>query len=588
MGGAKIQGCEAGGLGRYVSQVEGTLADLTQRDAVARVWAKDPSLWKSDPDHQKIIRNSLGWLTVASTVRQHASGLARFAVEVGQAGFRHVLLLGMGGSSLCPDVLRQTFGEAARFPRLGVLDTTDPASVQAIERSLDLPHTLFIVASKSGTTPEITAFYQYFFERVRTLGRERAGDQFVAITDAGTALERTGAEATFRHVFLNPPDIGGRYSALSFFGMVPATLMGVDVLRLLDRADRMAQACRPGVPPKENPGLCLGAILGALAKAGRDKLTFVCSPEIASFGYWVEQLVAESTGKDGTGILPVEGEVLGEPGVYGDDRVFVFLRLHDSRDRELDDKVNALRQAGNPVVTIGLEDLYDLGAEFFRWEFATAVAGAVMGVNPFDQPNVQESKDNTKRLLAEFKANGRLPEGEPIFSDGPIRLYGDAASAAALTDAKNMTDVLRAHLARIRPRDYVALTAYLQSTPAITEALGAIRLHVRDHFKVATTVGYGPRFLHSTGQLHKGGGDNGIFLQFTADDPVDLLIPGEPHSFGVMKAAQALGDLQSLQSRKRRALRVHISGSIEAGLRRVLEAVKETRQNRRDTDSGSR
>ncbi len=560
-----------GGLGRYLPQVEATLADLTQRDAVARIWAKDPSLWKSDPDHQKIIRNSLGWLTVATTVRQHASGLARFAVEVGQAGFRHVLLLGMGGSSLCPDVLRLTFGEIAGSPRLAVLDTTDPASVHAFEQSLDLPHTLIIVASKSGTTPEITAFSRYFFDRVRTLKGERAGDQFVAITDAGTALERTGAEAAFRHVFLNPPDIGGRYSALSFFGMVPATLMGVDVLRLLDRADRTAQACRPGVPPTENPGLRLGAILGALARAGRDKLTFVCSPEIASFGYWVEQLVAESTGKDGTGILPVEGEALGDPGVYGEDRAFVSLRLHGSKGRELDGKLNALQQAGQPVVTIDLQDLYDLGAEFFRWEFATAVAGAVIGVNPFDQPNVQESKDNTKRLLAEFKGNGHLPEDEPIFSDGPIRVYGDAA----LTDAKNMTDVLRKHLARIRPKDYVALTAYLESTSGIAETLGAIRLLIRDRLKVATTLGYGPRFLHSTGQLHKGGADNGVFLQFTTDDPVDLLIPGEPHSFGVMKAAQALGDLQSLQSRNRRALRIHIRGDSEAGLRRVLEAVRE-------------
>lgn len=572
-----LQGCQVAGLGPYASNVEATLTDLVQREAAARIWARDPALWKTDPDHQKIIRNSLGWLTVMTMIRQHAANLAGFAVEVGQAGFTHVLLLGMGGSSLCPDVLRLTFGGAAGFPTLAVLDTTDPASVQAFEQTVDLPRTLFIVASKSGTTPEITAFYQYFFAKVRAVKGERAGEQFIAITDAGTALERIGAEAKFRRVFLNPSDIGGRYSALSFFGMAPATLMGLDVLRLLERAERMAQACHAGVPARENPGVWLGAILGALARAGRDKLTFLCSPEIVSFGYWVEQLIAESTGKDGTGILPVEGETLGDPGVYGDDRVFVYLRLHDSKARELDGKVNALERVGHPVVTIGLQDLYDLGAEFFRWEFATAVAGAVIGVNPFDQPNVQESKGNTKRLLAEFKATGRLPQGDPIFSEGPIRIYGDAAAAEALKDAKTLGDALRAHPLRIRPRDYVALTAYLQATPAHTEVLAAIRSHIRDRFRVATTLGYGPRFLHSTGQLHKGGADNGVFLQFTADDPVDLPIPGEPYSFGVMKAAQALGDLQSLQSRKRRALRIHITGGIQAGLRRVLEAVRETK-----------
>lgn len=577
MGSLNLQGSQVAGLGSYASQVEATLADLERRDAVTRIWQKDAALWKAEAQHQTVIRNSLGWLNVVTTIRQHAANLAGFAVEVGRAGFTHALLLGMGGSSLCPDVLRLTFGETAGFPKLAVLDTTDPASVQAFEQSVDFPRTLFIVASKSGTTPEITAFYQYFLAKVRAQRGERAGEQFIAITDAGTVLERTGAEAKFRRVFLNPSDIGGRYSALSFFGMVPATLIGVDVLRLLDRAERMAKACAADVPARDNPGVWLGAILGGLAKAGRDKLTFLCSPEIASFGYWVEQLIAESTGKDGTGILPVEGEALGEPGTYGDDRVFVHLRLRDSQDRELDGKVNALERAGHPVVRIGLQDRHDLGAEFFRWEFATAVSGAVLGVNPFDQPNVQESKNNTTRLLAEFRAKGRLPEGDPIFREGPIRIYGDAAGAEVLQGARTLGDALRAHLLRIRTRDYVALTAYLQATSAYAEALGAIRTHIRDRFRVATTLGYGPRFLHSTGQLHKGGGDNGVFLQFTADDPVDLPIPGEPHSFGVMKAAQALGDLQSLQSRERRALRIHITGGIDAGLRRVLEAVAGTR-----------
>ena len=567
-----MSGYAHSGLEACASGIEATLADLRRRDAVAKIWAKDAALWKSEPAHQKIIQNSLGWLTVMDTVRAHKSFLAKFAVEIGQAGFTHVVLLGMGGSSLCPDVLRLTFGSAAGSPALAVLDTTDPSSVRALEQSVDLSHALFVVASKSGTTPEIAAFSQYFFAKVAALKGERAGEQFITITDPGTASERTGKEKAFRHVFLNPADIGGRYSALSFFGMVPAALIGLDVLRLLDRADRMAAACKAGAAP-ENPGLWLGAVLGALAKAGRDKVTFLCSPEIASFGYWVEQLVAESMGKDGTGILPVEGEAPGDPSVYGNDRVFVRLRLSGSADTGLDATVKRLTGAGHPVLTIELGDRYDLGAEFFRWEFATAVAGAVIGVNPFDQPNVQESKDNTKRLLTEYKETGRLPEGNPIFSDGTIRLYGDAAAAAALRGARTLKDALNAHLGRIKTGDYVALTAYLQATPETVEILNAIRLSIRDRFKVATTIGYGPRFLHSTGQLHKGGGDDGVFLQFTADDPADLPIPGEPYTFGAMKAAQALGDLQSLQSRKRRALRLHIAGDIAAGLRLVAPAV---------------
>ena len=573
MGSVDRQGSRAGGLDRYAREIEVTLTDLARRQAVARIWSKDAALWKADPEHQKVIRNSLGWLRVTATVREHAANLAKFAVEVDQAGFRHILLLGMGGSSLCPDVLRLTFGEAAGFSSLAVLDSTDPATVHACERSLDISRTLFIVASKSGATPEMAAFFQYFFDRVEQIRGEKAGEQFVAITDAGTLLQRTGAERKFRRVFVNPTDIGGRYSALSFFGMVPATLIGLDALRLLTRAEGMARACTAAVPPEGNPGAWLGAVLGCLALAGRDKLTLICSPEIAPFGYWVEQLIAESTGKEGTGIVPVEGEAVGDPAVYLDDRVFVYLKRQDSKDRQLDGKVGALKGAGHPTIMILLQDRYDLGAEFFRWEFATAVSGLVLGVNPFDQPNVQESKDNTRQLLGEFKARGKLPEDDPILVQGPISLYGDQASVVALRGSRDLADGLRTHLARIKAGDYVALTAYLQATPAHAEALGMIRHHIRDRYRVATTLGYGPRFLHSTGQLHKGGGDNGVFLQFTADDPVDLPIPGEPHTFGVMKAAQALGDLQALQSRKRRVLRIHIAGPIEAGLRRVQEAV---------------
>ncbi len=564
---------EVGGLGPYAPQVEAVWADLEKRDAASKIWAKDARLWKGESGHQQIIQNSLGWLSVTSLIRQHRANLAQFAVEVIQAGFTHLVLLGMGGSSLCPDVLRLTFGEKAGFPRLLVLDTTDPASVRGVETSVDLARTLFVVASKSGTTPEIGAFFEYFFDRVRQVRGEAAGEQFIAITDAGTPLEALGAERKFRRTFLNPADIGGRYSALSFFGMVPATLMGLDVLRLVDRAEAMARACASGVPAYENPGVWLGAILGALAKAGRDKVTYLCSPEIASFGYWAEQLIAESTGKDGTGILPVEGEAVGALDVYGNDRVFVQLRLDGSADGSLDEQARQLEQNGHPVVTIRLHDRYDLGAEFFRWEFATAVAGAVLGVNPFDQPNVQESKENTRRLLEEFRNVGKLPEGMAIFATEAIRLYGDTASATAIRGAKSLRDALSAHLKRIKAGDYVGLTAYLQASAPNTAALDEIRLAIRDRFRVATTLGYGPRFLHSTGQLHKGGGDNGVYVQITADDPVDLAIPGEPYTFSILKAAQALGDLESLQRRKRRALRLHIAGPIEAGLKDVLAAV---------------
>ncbi len=554
-------------------QVEAALSDLEKRQAAARIWAKDPALWKSETDHQALIRKSLGWLDVAELMREQTDELADFAQDVVRAGFRDVLLLGMGGSSLCPDVLRLTFGSAPGFPRLHVLDTTDPAGIRAIERQLNLPRTLVIVASKSGTTPEIHAFHRYFFARARAVNGARAWTQFVAITDPGTPLEATARTQAFRRVFLNPPDIGGRYSALSYFGLVPAALIGLDLPQLLDRAERMAHACVSCVPTRENPGVWLGAILGALARQGRDKVTFVSSPEIAAFGSWVEQLIAESTGKEGRGILPVEGEAIGPADRYGSDRLFVYLRLDGTADPSMDAKIKELEGA-HPVVTIRLQDLYDLGGEFFRWEFATAVAGAVIGVDPFDQPNVQESKDNTKALLEEYRATGCLPEGEPILADGEIRLYADAATASALKEAKGLAAALEAHLARLRAGDYVALTAYLHRSPATEEALAEIRHHVRDRFRVATTLGYGPRFLHSTGQLHKGGGDNGLFLQFTVEDRSDLPIPGEPWSFGIMKRAQALGDLRALQGRGRRVIRIHLTGDISAGLSKVQRAIK--------------
>ena len=560
-------------LHEYAGQLEGALSELEKRQAAVKIWTKAPGLWKTEPNHQSIIRRSLGWLTVAEMMGEQSEELTGFADEVRGAGFSDVLLLGMGGSSLCPDVFRLTFGSAPGFPRLHVLDTTDPASIRAVEHALDLSRTLVLVASKSGTTPEIIALHGYFFARVRGANGSGAGRQFVAITDPGTPLEALARAQGFRRVFLNPPDIGGRYSALSYFGLVPGALIGLDVPRLVDRAERMAHGCVSCVPSRENPGLWLGALMGALARVGRDKATFVCSPEISSFGSWAEQLIAESTGKDGIGIVPVDGEAVGTPGRYGRDRFFVYLRLDGNRDRELDRKVNALEAAGHPVVTFRLQDLYDLGGEFFRWEFATAVAGAVIGVNPFDQPNVQESKDKTKQLLEGYKGIGALPEGEPIFAEGDIRLYGDPATAVALKGRRSLSTALEAHLSRIQGGDYVALTAYLEWNGATQESLGEMRKSIRDRYRVATTLGYGPRFLHSTGQLHKGGGGNGLFLQFTAEDRLDLPIPGEPYTFGIMKRAQALGDFHSLQGRGRRILRVHFVGDVKAGLFKVQQAL---------------
>lgn len=557
----------------YSGAVQATVADLEKRRAAAKVWAKDPGLWALDADHQRIIQQSLGWLTVTAAMRERLSEITGFADEVRRSGFTHVALLGMGGSSLCPDVMRLTFGAAEGFPALHVLDTTDPATIRAVEQSIDLPHTLIVLASKSGTTPEVNALQQYFLAKLKPGRGQRAGAQCVAITDPGTPLEATARAHEFRRIFFNPADIGGRYSALSYFGLVPAALMGIDLFELLERSQRMAHSCRAGVPNKWNPGLWFGAVMGSLALQGRNKVTIVCSKEIAAFSSWAEQLIAESTGKDGKGIVPIEGELVGTPSRYGSDRLFVYLRLEGTRDVAVEGKLKRLAQAGHPLVTLSLQDRYDLGAEFFRWEFATAIAGAIIGVNPFDQPNVQESKDNTKQLLDDYKATGSLPSGEPIFSDDEVQLYGDEATRLAIQGCRKLSTAVKAHLARARGGDYVALTAFLERSRETEKVLNTIRQSIRDQFRVATTLGFGPRFLHSTGQLHKGGGDGGVFVQFTADDQEDLPIPGEAYSFGIMKRAQALGDFQALQRSQRRVLRVHLGGGIKVGLRRLQDGL---------------
>ena len=506
------------------------------------------------------------------------SQLSHFASEIKDAGFRKVLLLGMGGSSLCPEVLEKTFGHAADYPELLVLDSTDPAQVASFAARINPAETLFIVASKSGSTLEPNIFNQYFFDLAsRALGEGKAGSHFVAITDPGSPLQQVAEANDFRHLYFGVPTIGGRYSALSNFGMVPAAVMGLDIAQLLESAEEMVDACFPSVPVEENPGVLLGMILGVFAKHGRDKVTIVSSPGLASFGAWLEQLLAESTGKGGKGIIPVDRETVGYPTVYGADRVFVYIRLETAPEKSQDIAVNRLERAGHPIIRIAVNDLYDLGQEFFRWEFATAVAGAIMDLNPFDQPDVEASKLATKQLTAQYERTGALPPESPFFEEGGITLFADPTYALTLQAAAgsfpSLEQYLMAHLNGLRAGDYFALLAYLEMDPTHEADLQAMRLRVRDVKHVATCMGFGPRFLHSTGQAYKGGPNTGVFVQVTCEDGVDLPVPGQRYTFGIVKAAQARGDFQVLVERERRLLRVHLETDVSGGLARLRSVI---------------
>ena len=556
-------------LGKYSEAVTAAVKEADKGDVMRRIWRKDAALWKQEAEHQEIIKNALGWLTVVDKMIGVEDDLVQFADRIrGVREFRHVMLCGMGGSSLAPEVLRQTFGKQEGYPELLVLDSTDPDAFSDIADQIDITHCLFIISSKSGTTTEPLMFYRYWYDKV-SQKKENPGECFIAITDPGTKMEADATRDHFKRVFLNPADIGGRYSALSYFGMVPAALMGVDIRKLLDRAERIVHACSQVVPAADNPGARLGAIMGECAKAGRDKLTVIADPKISSLGLWVEQLLAESTGKDGKGIVPVAGETLGPPQAYGDDRLFVSVSV-GRLDSEVESKLKALEAAGHPVVYRTLTDTYDLGEEFFLWEIATAVAGWRLGINPFDQPNVQESKDATKELLGGFASSGKLPEQTPLAQDDLLTIY--AADGAGLPSG-SAEEAIRAHLARIKPGDYVALLDYIEETPEHERVIQEIRTHLRDVTRCATTTGYGPRFLHSTGQLHKGGSDAGVFLQLTAPDAKDLPIPGEPYTFSTLKQAQALGDFRSLATRGRRAVRVDLGQNVLAGLERLRDLI---------------
>ncbi len=534
-------------IGSYIDGVEATLANLKQRDIVGRIWRKDHTVWKPDPGE---ITDRLGWLTITDLMRGQVATLQSFANEVRETGFRHVVLVGMGGSSLGPEVLRQTFGSEAGYPELIVLDSTVPARVKTIAETINPARTLFLVSSKSGTTVEPNTLFQYFRSLVASaLGEEEPGYNFVAITDSGTPLVKLATEQKFRRSFINPPDIGGRYSVLSFFGLVPAALMGIDVPKILDRAERMRKKCTEAKSISENPGAKLGAVMGTLASSGLDKLTLFTSPSIGSFGLWVEQLVAESTGKDGKGIVPVTGEPFVEPVRYGDDRLFVCLRVSQDDNSVIDAVIDKLRASGQPLVVLGMEDKHELGAEFFRWEFATAVAGAILGIHPFDQPNVQAAKQATEAMLQEYIRTEELPQ-----------TYVTASLAELLPKA--------------RSGDYLAVLAYVQQTPAMDGVMTEFRRTIGEKHTMATTLGYGPRYLHSTGQLHKGGPNTGLFLLITADHEGDVPIPGRPYSFGVLADAQALGDLRALQSLGRRVTRVHASRDDADAISRLISELR--------------
>ena len=545
--------------------VEERLAALAAADFSERLWAADTTLWRPDDEaHQEIVAGALGWLSVFEAVRDQIGGLTSFVGELRAEGYRSAVLLGMGGSSLAPEVMQGILGTREGYLRLHVLDSTDPAAVAAVEAAVDLRSTLFIVASKSGGTTETACFHAYFYQRMVELDGEHAGHHFVAITDEGTSLEAQALEQGFRAVFVNPGDIGGRYSALSFFGIVPAALIGVDLERFLDGVRAMAMLCGPDVPARENPALRLGATMGEAALRGRDKLTLVFEPPLAPLGAWVEQLVAESTGKEGTGILPVDLEALGAPAVYGDDRIFVAGRLAGASDAGIGAALGELRAAGSPVCEHEMADVADLGGELLRWEIAVAAAGHVLGINAFDQPNVQESKDITKELLAVYVETGELPS-EPHADDGRRFVYpvGDLELPAALA----------AFFAQSSSGDYVALQAYVAPGAAVWDDLQAVRLQLRDRLRLATTSGYGPRYLHSTGQLHKGGPNKGLFLQLLGHDPGDVEIPGQPYSFGVLKRAQARGDLTALRAHGCRALRVCLGDDVTSGLAKLAALV---------------
>ncbi|HLZ92258.1 MAG TPA: bifunctional transaldolase/phosoglucose isomerase [Candidatus Acidoferrum sp.] len=550
--------------------VKASLEDWKRNDKVRRLWQRDASVWTGSDEGQW-----LGWLDIAEKQLAQLDTFKKVAADIKKAKFKHALLLGMGGSSLCPEVLRMTFGKIKGYPQLHVLDSTDPAQIKAIEAQVDLKSAICIVSSKSGSTLEPNIYKQYFFEQVaKKVGAKEAGARFIAITDPGSKMQQVAEADKFRHIFLGVPSIGGRYSALSNFGMIPGAVMGIDIAKFLKNAQEMVKACGPAIGADKNPGVVLGTILGTAAREGADKITIISSPGFSDLGAWLEQLIAESTGKLGKGIIPVDREKLAKPAAYGNDRVFAYLRLETKPDKKQDAAVAALEKDGLPVVRIAVKNTYNLSQEFFRWEIATAVAGALIGINAFNQPDVEASKIETKKLTSEYESTGKLPAESPFFEAEGLKFYADPKNVAALKGGTTVRDLMKSHLERVNAGDYFGILGYITMNEANEGALQAIRHNVRDAKKVATVLGFGPRFLHSTGQAYKGGPDTGVFLQITCDDKVDFPVPGQKYTFGVVKAAQARGDFAVLAERGRRALRVHIGKNVKADLAKLAKAVQ--------------
>jgi transaldolase/glucose-6-phosphate isomerase len=556
------------------TEVKATLKSWADGARVQRLWARDATLWTGADEGRR-----LNWLGTTDDQLALISHLRTAAQNAKNAGFTHALLIGMGGTVLGVEALARTFGKITGYPELHLIDSTDPAQVQAAEKKVDMARTLVIVSSKSGSTLEPNALREHFFERMKAaVGPAEAGKRFVAITDAGSKMQYAAEAHHFRRVFFGGGGIGGRYSALSDFGVVPAAIMGVDVAKLLGTAEEMAHACSCSVPTDQNPGAVLGVIMGVAARKGRDKVTLVASPAIQALGAWVEQLLTASLGKGGGGLLAIDGEPVGPPAVYGSDRLFVYLRLESGPDAGQDAAVAALEAAGHPVVRIAVADPYGLGAEFFRWQFATAVAGSVLGVNPFDQPDIEGSKVATRKLTSEFEKNGALAAETPLGAGDGLTLFADGKNTRELESGardKTVVGTLKAHFGRVKPGDYVALLPYLERSAANESAMQGLRALLRDKLKVATSVGFGPRYLHASGQAYKGGANSGVFLMITADDAADIPVPGHKYTFGVVKTAQARGDFSVLAERGRRVLRVHLGRDVNAGLAALSKAIQQ-------------
>ncbi len=558
---------------RIGKAVEQTTEDWRASGKIRRLWQHDKSVWTATDEDKW-----LGWLGSVAAAHRNLVDYEDFAERVKGQGFSDAVVLGMGGSSLGPEVLAETFARKPGFPKLHVLDSTDPAQIRALQASINLANTLFIVSSKSGGTTEPNVMKDYFFARVsEAIGAEKAGRRFIAVTDPGSSLEKVATKQGFARIFHGDPTIGGRYSVLSPFGLVPAAAAGINLRTLLKHALSMVRSCGADVPPQENPGVQLGLAMGLAGLEGRDKVTILSSRKVADFGAWAEQLIAESTGKDGKGLIPIDGEPLGDVALYGRDRFFIDLRTEGENDAAHAEKLMALENAGHPVVRIVMKSIDHLGQEFFRFEMATAVAGAILGINPFNQPDVEAAKIKTRELTAAFEKSGALPAEKPVISTAQADLYTDERNATDLRKAGADGDLgswLKAHLARSGADDYVAMLAYIERNSAHIGRLQAMRLQVRDKRHVATCAEFGPRFLHSTGQAYKGGPDSGVFLQITSDDAKDLAVPGQKASFGVIKAAQARGDFDVLTERGRRALRVHLKGDLRAGLKMLDAAIE--------------